>query len=119
MDLTNQISVRSLILTAIFAVCAYTFHSLDASAAVLAGGLIVFANFRLSSKNLNAIMNPGINPAIGKGLALVSYIVRFALLGTAIYMVITSGIDPVFFILGLSSVVGAIFISFRELRSAV
>jgi hypothetical protein len=114
----KRIGVISLALTAILTVCAYLLHSLDASVAVLAGGLIVFANFRLSTRNLNAIMNPGIDPAFGKGIALVSYFARFTLLGAVIYLVIASGIKPLFFILGLSSVVGAIFFSYSNFRSA-
>lgn len=118
MNLTKQIGVKSLAFTAILAVCSYLLHSLDASIAVLTGGLIVFANFRLSSRSLDAIMNPGIDHAVGKGLALVSYFVRFILLGAVIYFAIASGIKPLFFILGLSSVVGAMFISYRDFRSA-
>lgn len=118
MDFINRVGVISLTLTAVIAISAYLFHSFDASIAVLAGGLIVIANFRLSTRNLNAVMNPDTDAAFGKGVVLVSYLTRFMLLGTVIYFAIASGIHPLFFVLGLSSVVGAIFFSYSSFRSA-
>lgn len=84
--------------------------------AVIAGGVVAAVNFRLSSRLLGKIIIPGMEPDAGKAMAIVSFMFRYILLGFVLYAVIRSGINPVFFIIGLSAVVGAVFVSMAGMR---
>jgi len=116
LDFAGRIGLRSILFTLTFAIIAFASHSLNASIAVVTGGLLAFINFRLSSKTLKKIINPEINPAVVKGMSFVTFLFRYLMLSVVLYIAIKSGINPFFFLIGLSSVVGAAFLSYNDLK---
>jgi len=116
MDFAGRIGLRSIIFALSLAAVAYAVHSVNASIAVVTGGLVAFVNFRLSSKTLKKILDPEMNPAIVKGISLVTFLVRYLMLSIVLYFAIISGINPLFFLVGLSSIVGGAFLSYSDLK---
>ncbi len=115
MNLNFQITARATAITAILAAVAGIFYSSEASTAVIAGGLIALVNFILSSRALKRIITPRAEPSSAKRLAFISYITRYAALVAVLYIAIKSGVPPIFFLVGLSAVAGAIFLSYKNL----
>jgi len=116
MEFDKKLSITAFTITALMAVVTYLFSSTGSSVALLAGGLIALANFRLSADSLKKIFAPALDAEASKGLAIIAFIFRYSILGAILLFSIKSGLDPVFFLIGLSSVVGAIFISFNSLK---
>ncbi len=108
--------VKGILATAFFAVAAGALYGKEAVVAVLAGGLVASANFRLSSGILRQIVAPGVNPSLGKAVGIFSFLFRYLLLGVVLLVAIRGGISPVFFIIGLSTLVVAVFASAGELK---
>lgn len=105
------ITVKALVITAVLAACAVILYSKAHALAVMVGGLVAVANFRLGAQVLKRIVVPGMNPAAGRGAGIVSFLVRYAILAVELYVIINLGIEPVAFLVGLSVVVAAVFAS--------
>lgn len=103
-------------LTAFLAIFAWAFHSTEAVVAVIAGGVIALVNFLIFSSILKKLFFPERDPLLTKGLAYVSFIIRYAVLGFILLVVIKSGIQPVFLLIGLSAVTLAVFFSYKEIK---
>jgi len=116
MELARTIMLKSFFVIAFLVVFAGVVYGRGAAVAVLAGGLVAVANFRLSSGILRQIVVPGVNPDSGKAMGIFSFLLRYLLLGIVLLTAIRGGISPVFFIIGLSAVVVAIFASTGALR---
>lgn len=116
MDFSGVIAVRAFAITLIVALCSALFYSTGAAVSVLAGGLVVVANFRLMARFLKRIIEPGVDPSAGKAFGIISFVLRYALLGVVLLLIIKSISSPVFFIIGLSSVVAAVFTTHGELK---
>lgn len=106
-------------ITAIMAVLVAMFYSDGAPMAVIAGGALATLNFRLSANFLKKVFSVGVSPATGKAIVLSAFFLRYIMLGAIIYLLIRAGISPVFFIVGLSAVVGSIFLSYGDLKRGV
>ena len=118
MDISGVIAIRAFAITVITALVSAFFHTKGAAVSVLAGGLVAVANFRLMARFLKHAIMPGIDPEAGRALGFVSFLVRYALLGAILLVIIRSIASPVFFIIGLTSVVAAIFTTHGELKRA-
>ncbi|MBI5178216.1 MAG: ATP synthase subunit I [Nitrospinae bacterium] len=116
MELARTIVVKSFLVTALVAAACGALIGRQAAVAVLAGGLVATANFHLSSGILRRIIVPGVDPDAGRAMGMVSFLFRYLLLGTVLLIAIRSGIQPVYFIIGLSAVVAAVFASARQLK---
>ncbi len=110
--------LKSIFITAVLATAAGVIYSTDAAVAVSAGGVIAAANFRLFFKQLHAAFNPDANTNAGKKSVIISAFLRYAMIGVVALIVIKAGIPPIFFLLGLSAVVAAIFFSYKSLKEA-
>lgn len=113
-----MIAVRAFAITVITVLVSALFYSTGEAVSVLAGGLVAVANFRLMARFLKQAVMPGIDPEAGRAMGLVSFLVRYALLGAILLVIIRSIASPVFFIIGLTSVVAAIFTTHGELKRA-
>lgn len=109
MEADRVITAKSLIITAVLAGAALLFHSRGAAVAVLAGGAVAVANFRLGARVLKRIIVPGMAPAAGQSAGVLSFFVRYALLAAVLTVILRAGVQPVGFIAGLSAVVAAVF----------
>lgn len=116
MELARKILVKGAIITVTIALLAKILVSTDAAVAVLAGGLLAIVNFRLSSKLLSRAVSPDVDPNTGKATVVAAFLFRYVLLGVVLLTAIRRGIDPFFLLIGLSAVVGAIFLSYRDLK---
>lgn len=113
-----MIAIRAFAITLMAALVSALFYSTGAAVSVLAGGLVAVANFRLMARFLKRAIIPGVDPAAGKAFGVASFILRYALLGIVLLLIIRSIASPVFFIIGLTSVVAAVFTTHRELKRA-
>jgi len=116
MNLPKRIERKGLMITVVMAVLTALFYSNAESLAIIAGGGLAILNFRLSSNFLKKVISPGVSPTVGKVLAIFAFFLRYIMLGVIIYLLIHAGISPVFFIIGLSAVVGSIFLSYGDLK---
>lgn len=111
MEADKTITVKSLVITGVLAVVAGLFFSPDAAVAVLAGGLVAVANFRLGARVLKRIAVPGMAPDAGRAAGVFSFFTRYALLGVVLAVIVRAGVQPAWLILGLSAVVAGVFAS--------
>lgn len=116
MDVSGVIAVRAFAITILTALVSAFFHSTGAAVSVLAGGLVAVANFRLMARFLKRVIEPGVDPSAGQAFGVISFILRYALLGVVLLVIIKSIASPVFFIIGLTSVVAAVFTTHGELK---
>ncbi len=116
MEIDRIITIRALVITALLAAGAAVFYTKAHALAVVIGGVVAVANFRLGAKVLKRIIVPGVNPADGKSAGIVSFLARYAILAAELYVIISLGIEPVAFLAGLSVVVAAVFASVPALR---
>ncbi len=110
------ITVKSLIITAMLAACAALLYGKGIALAVLAGGAVAVANFRLGARVLKRIVVPGMAPDAGKSAGILSFVIRWAIMAAVLLVIIRAGVQPVAFIVGLSAVVAAVFASAPELK---
>lgn len=116
MDFSGLIALRAFAITLFTALFAVLFYSLDAAVSILAGGLVAVANFRLMARFLKRAIVPGVDPGRGQVLGVASFLLRYLLLGVVLLVVIRQVASPVFFIIGLTAVVAAVFASYKELK---
>lgn len=110
------ITVKALVITAMLAFCAAIFYTNAHALAVVVGGLVAVANFRLGAQVLKRIVIPGVAPDAGKSAGIFSFLMRYAILAAELFVIIRLGIEPVAFLVGLSVVVAAVFASAPELK---
>ena len=73
---------------------------------VVAGGLLIIANFSLLERSLKRLLNPG-TPSAGRAGYLFKLYLRLLVLAAAIFVLISREmVDPFGLLLGLSLVVG-------------
>ena len=116
MDFSGVIAVRAFVITLVTALISALFYSTGAAVSVLAGGLVAVANFRLMARFLKRIIIPGVDPSAGQAFGVASFVLRYALLGIVLLLIIRSIASPVFFIIGLTSIVAAVFTTHKELK---
>lgn len=116
MGIDRIITVKALVITGLLAASAAVFYTKAHAVAVVVGGLVAVANFRLGAQVLKRIVVPGMKPAAGQGAGIVSFLVRYAILAAELYVIINLGIEPVAFLVGLSVVVAAVFASVPTLK---
>lgn len=116
MEIDRIITVKALVITALLAVCAAIFYSNAHAVAVVVGGLVAVANFRLGAKVLKRIVIPGVDPDAGKAAGVISFVGRYAILAAELFVIIRLGIEPVAFLVGLSVVVVAVFAAAPALK---
>ncbi len=116
MGIDRIITIKALFITALLAASAAVFYTKAYALAVVVGGLVAVANFRLGAQVLKRIVVPGVKPADGKGAGILSFFVRYAILAAELYVIIRLGIEPVAFLVGLSVVVVAVFASVPALN---
>ncbi len=116
MGIDRVITFKALVITAMAAFGAAILYTNAHALAVVVGGLVAVANFRLGAKVLKRIVVPGVDPDAGKGAGIVSFLVRYAVLAAELFVIIRLGIEPVAFLVGLSVVVVAVFVSAPELK---
>jgi len=118
LDISGVIAKRAFAITLVTALVSAFFYSTGEAVSVLAGGLVAVANFRLMARFLKRTIAPGLDPGAGRALGFASFLVRYALLGAVLLLIIRSIASPVFFIIGLTSVVAAVFTTHNELKRA-
>lgn len=112
----RTITVNALVITALLTACAAIFYTNAHALAVVVGGLVAVANFRLGAQVLKRIVIPGVAPAAGQSAGIISFLVRYAVLAVELFVIIRLGIEPVAFLVGLSVVVAAVFVSAPALK---
>ncbi|MFQ5432513.1 MAG: ATP synthase subunit I [Nitrospinota bacterium] len=115
MDLSSIIAIRAFTITLFTALITGILYSAPDAVSVLAGGLLAVTNFRLMARFLKRTIVPGLEPARGRALGMTSFFLRYALLGAVLLVVIRLISSPVFFIIGLTSVVAAVFASYKDI----
>lgn len=119
MGIDRIITIKALVITALLAASAAVFYTKAHALAVVVGGLVAVANFRLGAKVLKRIVVPGMASDVGKNAGIVSFLARYAILCAELFVIISLGIEPVAFLVGLSVVVAAVFASVPELKRGV
>ncbi|GMT43014.1 MAG: hypothetical protein IEMM0002_1425 [bacterium] len=108
--------MRAAAITALAAASAAFAYSGSEASAVVSGGGLAILNFMMSSKFLKKVIVPGVEPSFGKALSMSMFGLRYVMTGVVIYLLIRAGTNPVFFIIGLSAIVGAIILSYKNLK---
>ncbi len=116
MEIDRIITLKALVITALLAAAAAVFYTKAHALAVVVGGLVAVANFRLGARILKRIVVPGVSSADGRNAGIVSFLARYAILAAELYVIISLGIEPVAFLVGLSVVVAAVFVSAPVLK---
>ncbi len=116
MEIDRTITIKALVITALLSASAAVFYSKAHALAVVVGGLVAVANFRLGAKVLKRIVVPGMSSDTGRNAGILSFLVRYAILAVELYVIIGLGIEPVAFLVGLSVVVAAVFVSAPVLK---
>jgi hypothetical protein len=107
----RTIVIRSFIIAVCLSAIAYLSFGKGAAIAVAVGALIAGANFRLSSGMLRKIIVPGVNPTRGSVIGVISFILRYIVVGVALFAAIRAGIHPIFLIVGVSALVVSVLVS--------
>lgn len=115
MDFSRLIALRAFAITLFTALFTAILYSTPEAVSVLAGGFVAVANFRLMARFLKRTIVPGLEPERGRVLGMTSFFLRYALLGAVLLIVIRLISSPVFFIIGLTAIVAAIFASYKDL----